>query len=281
MAVNLGKSVFIILITYPAQGADPNERPDLLINPFNFYGWFQATFAFYKLPANQPLYFLKDLYACFLLVPVLVLLAKIKYVKLIAIIWMAYKCIYLKTAFIFPVFPIWFFRFDIVLAFYLGILLFLNRKALVFENSKVNLGLIFLYLAVCSLVSTVYVVYPKLEHATLFLWLDFVVKIVSVTGCIAVMSLLSSRQSKLSRLFAYLSPFSYTLFLTHVFTFIFFNRIYFHYFPMPEFFRLNGSLYFISILLSAILMSIVLHQIWFRLIAPVLPARTWLPFGNN
>jgi succinoglycan biosynthesis protein ExoH len=273
--------LFIILIIYPAQGADPNERPDLLINPFNFYGWFQAVFAFYKLPANQPLYFLKDLYTCFLLIPVLIFLARIKYIQLIVILWMAYKCIYLKTAFIFPVFPLWFFRFDIVLAFYLGILLFLSRKSLLFESTNFNRSLIFLYLLVCGLVSVIYVVYPGSEHATLFLWLDFIVKVVSVTGCIAVMSLLSSRQGNLSRLFAYLSPFSYILFLTHVFTFTFFNRIYFHYFPMPDFFRLNGSLYFISILLSAILMSIALHLFWFRLIAPRLPARTWLPFGKS
>ena len=116
--------LFIVLITYPTQAIDPNVRTDLKIYPFNLLGWFQATFAFYRLPANQPLFFLKDLYTCFLLIPILFYLAKIKYINLLLIVWMAYKCIYLKTVFVLPVFPTIFFRFDIVFAFYLGILLF-------------------------------------------------------------------------------------------------------------------------------------------------------------
>ncbi len=264
--------LFILLITYPTQAIDPNARADLQIYPFNFPGWFQATFAYYRLPANQPLFFLKDLYTCFLLIPILVLLARVKYLNLVVIIWMAYKCIYLKTAFIFPVFPIWFFRFDIVFAFYLGILLFHYKKNLLIESHRLNGWLLFLFVAISSLASIVYVTYAKPEHLTLFLWLDFTVKVFSVVACISIMSLLSGRHSKLSRLLTYLSPFSYTLFLTHVFTFTFFNRIYFHYFAAPEFFKLSGSLFVIFILLTAIGVSIVLNLIWFKIIAPGLQA---------
>ena len=264
--------LFIVLITYPAQAIDPNVRPDLQIYPFDLLGWFQATFAFYRLPANQPLFFLKDLYTCFLLIPILVVVAKIKYINLMVIVWMAYKCIYLKTVFILPVFPTWFFRFDIVFAFYLGILLFHYKKNLLIENQKLNLYLLFLFFAICSLASIIYVTYAKPEHLTLFLWLDFTVKVFSVLACISIMSLLSGQHSKLSGLLVYLSPFSYTLFLTHVFTFTFFNRMYFHYLGEPEFFKLSGSLFVIFILVSAILASIVLNLLWFKVIAPGLQA---------
>jgi len=269
--------LFIVLITYPAQATDPNIRSDLQIYPFNLLGWFQATFAFYRLPANQPLFFLKDLYTCFLLIPILIYLAKIKYINLLLIVWMAYKCIYLKTVFVLPFFPTIFFRFDIVFAFYLGILLFHYQKNLLIENHLLNLCLLFLFFTICSLASVIYVTYAKPEHLTLFLWLDFTVKVFSVLGCISIMSLLSGsllsgKHSKLSRLLVYLSPFSYTLFLTHVITFTFFNRLYFHYFTAPEFFRTSGSLYVIFILLSAIWVSILLNLLWFKVIAPGLRA---------
>jgi succinoglycan biosynthesis protein ExoH len=271
--------LFLLLITYPAQAIDPNVRPDLKIYPFDLLGWFQATFAFYKLPANQPLFFLKDLYTCFLLIPILIFLAKIKYINLLAIVWMAYKCIYLKTVFIFPVFPTWFFRFDIVFAFYLGILLFQHQKNLLIENRHLNLFLLFLFFAIGGLASIVYLIYAKAEHLTLFLWLDFTVKVFSVLGCVSIMSLLSGQHNNLSRLLAYLSPFSYTLFLTHVFTFTFFNRMYFHYFARPEFFELSGSLFVIFILLSAIGVSIILNLMWFKVIAPGLQAM-WRSFSQ-
>ncbi len=264
--------LFIILITYPAQAIDPHVRSDLQIYPFDLLGWFQATFAFYRLPANQPLFFLKDLYTCFLLIPILIVVAKIKYINLMVIVWMAYKCIYLKTVFILPVFPTWFFRFDIVFAFYLGILLYHYKKNLLIENQKLNLYLLFLFFVICSLASIIYVTYAKSEHLTLFLWLDFTVKVFSVLACISIMSLLSGKHSKLSGLLVYLSPFSYTLFLTHVFTFTFFSRMYFHYLGEPEFFQLSGSLFVIFILVSAILASIVLNLLWFKVIAPGLQA---------
>ena len=264
--------LFIVLITYPTQAIDPNIRSDLQIYPFNLLGWFQATFAFYRLPANQPLFFLKDLYTCFLLIPILIYLAKIKYINLLLIVWMAYKCIYLKTVFVLPFFPTIFFRFDIVFAFYLGLLLFHYQKNLLIENHLLNLCLLFLFFTICSLASIIYVTYAKPEHLTLFLWLDFTVKVFSVLGCISIMSLLSGKHSKLSSLFVYLSPFSYTLFLTHVITFTFFNRLYFQYFTAPEFFRPSGSLYVIFILLSAIWVSILLNLLWFKVIAPGLRA---------
>jgi len=254
--------LFIILITYPAQAQDPNVRPDLQIYPFNLMGWFQATFAYYKMPANEPLYFLKDLFTCFLLAPLLLVVARVRYLNVAVIAWMAYKCIYLQSAFFFEVYPLWFMRFDIVFAFYVGILLNFWKKDLVIESLKVNLGLVLLFLAAASLGSAAYVVLAKPEHLTFFLWSDFIVKVCSVLGCIAIMSLLVSHQGRLSRLLDRWSPFAYTLFLTHVFAFTFFTKAYLHYFSAPDFFRLSGILYIVLMLVTAVTASIALKMLW-------------------
>ena len=265
--------LFIILITYPAQASDPSARPDLAVYPFNWMGWFQATFAYYRIPANEPLYFLKDLYTCFLLLPLLVLLARIRFLNVAVIAWMAYKCIYLQSAFFFEVFPLWFIRFDIVFAFYVGILLFYWKKNLVIENRKLNIGLALLFPMVSALASVMYVLLAKPEHLTLFLWTDFFVKVFSVLGCVAIMSLLVRYSGRLFRVLDWLSPFSYTLFLTHLFTFTFFNRIYMGLFSAPEFFKPSGVLYLIAMLAIAIGVSVALKTTWTRLVS-LAPSRS-------
>lgn len=259
--------LFIVLFTWPGQAADPGERPDLAIHPFNLYGWFQATFAFYKLPANQPLFFLKDLFTCFLLLPLLLAAARIKYLNIAVLLWMAYKCVYLKAVFILPVYPLWFFRFDVVFAFYCGILLVLNHKTLVIENGRLNFGLLALFLLICALASALYVVLPQSEHVTLFLWLNFVVKLLSVLGCIALMSLLQGRANFFSRGLKWLSPYAYTLFLTHAISFTYFNRAYLSLFGAPEFFGPSGSLYLVGIFVSAVLVAIAARKAWRALIS--------------
>lgn len=254
--------LFIILITYPSQAEDPNVRPDLQVYPFNWLGWFQATFAYYRIPANQPLYFLKDLYTCFLLLPVLLLAARIKYLNVLVVIWMAYKCIYLKSAFFFEVFPLWFIRFDIVFAFYVGILLNYWRKDLVIKNRNLNIGLVLLFLVTTSLVSAAYVVLEKPEHTVFFLWSDFIVKVFSVAGCVGIMSLLANHRGRISRGLDRLSPYAYSLFLTHAFTFTFFTRAYLYFFQKPAFFGLAAGLYIVSMLVTAVMVSVILKVAW-------------------
>jgi succinoglycan biosynthesis protein ExoH len=254
--------LFILLITWPAQAANPAERPDLAIHPFNFYGWFQATFAFYKLPANQPLFFLKDLFTCFLLLPLLLALARIRYLNFLVLAWWAYKCIYLQSVFILPIYPTWFFRFDIVFAFYCGILLFLHGKPLVIANRALNFALVGGFAAVCCAVGAVYVLLPGPDHNTLFLWLDFTVKVVSVFGSVALMSLLHARQGAFSRLLRYLSPYAYSLFLTHAFSFHFYHRLFLRFFGGPEFFGWSGILYIVGIFAVATVLAVVMRIAW-------------------
>ncbi len=261
--------LFILLVLYPTQAKSPGFRSDLSINPFDLLGWFQATFAYYRIPANAPLYFLKDLYACFLLIPLLLLVARIKYLNIAVIFWMAYKCVYLKTAFIIPVYPIWFFRFDIVFAFYLGILLFHWHKELIFNSRALNVTLITAYAVAASIAGVVYVLYAQPENRTLFLWLDFAVKCFSVLGSVAVMSLLSARSSWLSTFFEGLSPYAYSMFLTHLFSFFFFRKAWPAIFDKPEFFKLSGSLFIVLSIALATVLAVVLHKSWFTIYAAV------------
>jgi len=261
--------LFVILITWPAQAADPSHRPDLTIHPFNFYGWFQAIFAFYKLPANQPLFFLKDLFTCFLLLPLLLALARLRYVNVLVLFWMAWKCIYLQSAFLFEIYPLWFFRFDIVFAFYSGMLLFLNHRGLVIHSRWLNSALIAAFALTCGVASLVYVVLPQPDHAVLFLWLDFTVKVVSVVGCIALMSTLQGSGGLAARALRRLSPYSYTLFLTHAFTFTWFHQAFVKAFGWPQFFAPSGAVYVGGIFLCATLVAVGLRMAWMRLATAV------------
>jgi len=262
----LSNILFIILITYPGQAQDPNVRPDLQIYPFNFMGWFQATFAYYKLPANEPLYFLKDLYTCFLLLPLLVVVARVKFLNVAIIVWMAYKCIYLKSAFLFEVFPLWFLRFDIVFAFYIGLLLHYWQKDLVIANRNLCWGLIALFLLVTGLASAAFVVLAKPDHRVFFLWADFTVKVCGVVGCLGILSLLAVRPGRVSGLLKRWSPYSYMLFLTHAFTFTFFTRAYLYFFPAPVFFSISGGVYLLAMLVAAVGVSIALRKTWTSLV---------------
>ena len=261
--------LFIVLITWPAQAQNPEVRPDLQIHPFSALGWFQATFAFYRIPANEPLYFLKDLFTCFLLLPLLAAVARVKYLNVAVIIWMAWKCIYLKSAFLFEIYPLWFMRFDIVFAFYVGILLYHWKRGLVIHSTPVNAGLVSLFLFSSGTAAVVYVLLAQPEHRELFLWLDFVVKLCSVLGCVALMSLLVSHPGRISGLLDWLSPFAYTLFLTHLFIFTFFTRAWTGLFGAPEFFAVSGVLYIVMMLVSAVLAAIVLKSAWTAMVARV------------
>lgn len=261
--------LFIVLITWPAQAQNPEVRPDLQIHPFSALGWFQATFAFYRIPANEPLYFLKDLFTCFLLLPLLAAVARVKYLNVAVIIWMAWKCIYLESAFFFEIYPLWFMRFDIVFAFYVGILLYHWKRGLVIHSTPVNAGLVSLFLFSSGIAAVVYVLLAKPEHQELFLWMDFFVKLCSVLGCVAIMSLLVSHPGRISGLLDWLSPFAYTLFLTHLFIFTFFTRAWTGLFGAPVFFGVGGVLYIVMMLVSAVVAAIVLKSAWTAMIARV------------
>ena len=264
--------LFILLFTYPTQAVDAGHRPDLSIYPFDAYGWFQAIFVFYKMPANEPLYFLKDLYTCFILLPLLLLAAKIRYFNLLVLAWMAWKCFVQDGVFLVAVFPFWFLRFDIVFAFYVGILLTVNQRKLLIANHRLAVALVALLPVVWAVASAVYVVYPREDYLLLFQGMDFTVKVMSVVSCVALMSLLSGSDGWLARGLTWLSPYSYTLFLTHLFFFTAVHRWFVTTFGWPDFFAWSGTLYVVLGFLAAVSGAVVLRTVWVRWIRRA-PAR--------
>jgi hypothetical protein len=182
---------------------------------------------------------------------------------------MAWKCIYLESAFFFEVYPLWFMRFDIVFAFYIGILLYHWRKSLVIHSPRLNIGLVGLFIVAAGLASATYVVLARPEHRELFLWLDFLVKLCSVLGCVAIMSLLVIYPGRFKQLLDWLSPFAYTLFLTHLFVYTFFSQAWVSLMGQPEFFEWGGMLYIVVMVLTAIVTAIVLKTGWDALVSRV------------
>jgi peptidoglycan/LPS O-acetylase OafA/YrhL len=70
-------------------------------------------------------------------------------------------------------------------------------------------------------------------------------------------------------LLGWLSPFAYTLFLTHVFIFTFFSQAWTGLFGEPVFFGISGVLYIVMMLVSAVVAAIVLKSAWTAMVARV------------
>ena len=253
---------YIVLIAYWQQAADANYRPDLSLYPFDLAGWLQASFAFYRLPANQPLYFLKDLFTCFLLLPLLLLAARIRYFNLLVMAWMAWKTLFVQSAFFFEVYPLWFLRFDIVFAFFVGMVLFVEGKSLMIESRAVNRLLALMFLAVCAGSSAAYVILPIADHPNLYLWLDFSVKLSSVVGCIGLMSLLNASHGVISSGLRRLSPYAYSMFLTHAISFWFFHQAWLKLAGPPQFFGADGVAYVVLIFVFGVSVAVGLRRLW-------------------
>jgi len=115
----------------------------------------------------------------------------------------------------------------------------------------------------------VYVVLAKPEHIELFLWLDFLVKLCSVLGCIAIMSLLAMNPGRVARFLEWLSPYAYTLFLTHLLVFTFFTRAWRSLAGEPDFFGFSGVAYILVMLFTAVTAAIVLKKGWGGMITRV------------
>lgn len=91
-------------------------RGDLALYPFDAQRWFYALTSIFRIPANPPLYFLRELFLCFLCFPLFKLLARYWWSGLLLVCFVAY-CYLSEIHFGF------FIRFDIYGFFMLGLLL--------------------------------------------------------------------------------------------------------------------------------------------------------------
>ncbi|MBO1040398.1 acyltransferase family protein [Brucella pituitosa] len=112
-------------LIYWAQSHGWESRPDLPIFKGGTWAWLNALLAIDTIPANGPLYFLRELFICFLLVPVFIKLAEYKNLSYIALMVSAVVII---SDFQLP----FIFRFDIYAWFFFGIF----ASAYRFDNWK-------------------------------------------------------------------------------------------------------------------------------------------------
>lgn len=263
-------NIFLLIwVVYPVQSVNPAYRADLAIAPFDLWGWIQACFGIYKLPANQPLYFLKDLFTCFLLLPLLLLTLKYRWLSVLVWLWMAVKSLMVWAVFLIPYFPFYFFRFDIIFAFYTGMLCYHWHSKLLFSDKKFCFKVIIGYLLFCVISSVIMVALPATEYKFLFLLIKFLVKLLGVFTAVTIMSVLVDYKNVLTTFLRKISKYTFMIFLTHVYSIIILERYYPGRFGVPDLSKLSGWLFVVLLLAFSIVFAAVCYEVWHRLLSPL------------
>lgn len=260
--------LLILWFAYPTQSINPNYRADLALAPFNLWGWIQALFGVYKLPANPPLYFLKDLFVCFLLLPILLPTLKYRWLSVAVWVWMAVKSMMAWPVFLIPYFPFIFFRFDIIFAFYTGLMCYHWHSKLLFTDKTFCKKVIVIYALFCVVSSVVMVLLPSGEYEFLFKLIKFLVKLFGVFTAVVMMSLLVDYKGIFTTTLKKISKYTFTIFLTHIYSIILAEQFFLKHFGVPTFANWSGWFFVIGLLLFSIVFAAVWYEIWHRLLSP-------------
>lgn len=86
-------NLILALYIYDLQSQGIGFRADLVLYPVNIENWLYALLGLFRLPANPPLYFLRELFICFLLIPVFFTLSKSKIATAITVSLVAYMSV--------------------------------------------------------------------------------------------------------------------------------------------------------------------------------------------
>lgn len=179
-------------------------RPDLALYPFDTQGWFYALTSIFRIPANPPLYFLRELFICFLLMPAFKLVSKGWLAPSILLLFIGY-CSFTGIDFGF------FMRIDIYGFFFLGILLARHRllESLNEVVASRFWGLAFFFILCCSALT----LYAFEDSAPLF---PVYLKVLTLVGPLVLWGLGGKLQgSQFDRFLTWLSPISFSVFLGH------------------------------------------------------------------
>jgi len=190
---------------YTRQSAGMAARPDLDLYPLNAEGWFRALTAYQKLPANPPLYFLRELFLAALLLPVWHLVAR----NIIASVLLAGGIFYCAVAGIHFGF---FIRIDIYLYFFIGVFIAAHPGLSVADDwmRKRTAWILVAFMLACLSVAF-YGFSDDPEHY----WL--LINLLRLTGPLAFMALAVYLENGfLGNLLSRLAPASFTIFLGHV-----------------------------------------------------------------
>ncbi|MCA1778550.1 MAG: acyltransferase [Xanthomonadaceae bacterium] len=194
----------MVVWIYTRQAGGFSVRPDLALFPFDLEQWLRALTAYQKLPANPPLYFLRELFLAALLLPVWRLIARsVGFSALVAIA--IFYCAVAGIHFDF------FIRIDIYLYFFIGVFLAARPDVRSLDGwlCAHARGLVLGFVLVCAALA-LYGLGPNPEHY----WLAL--NLVRLTGPVALWALATMLAAgAVGRVLEVLSPVSFTVFLGH------------------------------------------------------------------
>ena len=195
----------LALYIYNKQSIGINFRADLALYPLNLENWLYALTGIFRLPANPPLYFLKELFTCFLLLPILYDISKSKKLTVTALLIIAYMSVEnINLGFLH--------RVDIYGFFLAGLFINNNNISDIYKKYSSNKTKV-IYLLVFILSTLVLTLYAfKTKHSNFIYYM----KIITLIGPLAFW-ILSEHISGWAKYFLLrISPISFSVFLGHI-----------------------------------------------------------------
>lgn len=206
-------NLILAIYIYQSQAKGLPRRPDLILYPFNIKEWTLGTLSLFKLPANQPLYFLKELFICFLILPILNKISKIKVLTLISlaiISYMSVKGINLNLLI---------HRIDIYGFFIIGLFIY-NKNNKNNKNNKKELSARIYSKTIKITYILLYIFISILFTIHLFKSDDpnniYYIKLMTLIGPVALWFVSSYIKGTLKNFLTWISPASFPVFLGHI-----------------------------------------------------------------
>lgn len=242
----LAWNLIAALYIYYLQSTGVHFRADLELYPFNLQHWVYGLIGLFKLPANPPLYFLRELFICFLLLPVFFTISKSKIATASAVIVVAYMSVTgINLGFLH--------RVDIYGFFLVG--LFLNNHpdvAALFQrfNQPLVQGLYLAGFVIALLLLTGYAFKP--EHANFIYYL----KAITLIGPLAFWIISQYIGGPLKRFLLWVSPASFPVFLGHILFLNLYWKVWLRVFKTPPVTEHYWLFWFSSFILCYLIMGI-------------------------
>lgn len=199
-------NLILAIYIYQSQRAGFPRRPDLILYPAEIKNWIFGLLGLFTLPANQPLYFLKELFLCFMLLPVFNWISKCNLLTIFILVIISYMSIK-GINFNF------FHRIDIYGFFIIGLFIYNNKNRMelfdFFKNKKHQIIYILIYFILAVLLT----LYAFKETHSNFI---YYMKIMTVLGPLAFWFSSSYIKGVFKKILIWISPVSFPVFLGHI-----------------------------------------------------------------
>lgn len=198
-------NLILAIYIYIEQSNGIGLRKDLNLFPFNLEAWTYALTGIFRLPANPPLYFLKELFTCFIILPILLKISKSKALTIITLTTIAYMSVKNINLYILH-------RVDIYAFFLIGILICNNnieKKYREHFTSKMKTIYILIFITL-TISLTLYAFKPT--HSNFIHYL----KIITLVGPLAFWILSEKISGHIKYFLLWISPISFSVFLGHI-----------------------------------------------------------------